>query len=111
MENHTLVSKLNRAETIAERIVGLLGKKSLPEGHGLLLAPCNQVHTLFMRFTIDVVFLDSANTVIKICRGLKPWKFSPLIWGAKAVLEMSEGGADRLEVGDQLIVNESSITI
>ncbi len=87
-----------------DRTKGLLGCKSLLPGEGLLLAPCNSIHTLFMRFPIDVVFLNKKNRITKIIRTMKPFRFG-LALGASSVLELSAGQAERSGIapGDQLI--------
>jgi len=72
------------------RMVGLLNHSSLPTDESLLIEPCKQVHTFFMRFAIDVVFLSSSNQVLKIS-SMKPWRLSPLVWNAKRVLELPVG--------------------
>ena len=106
-----LVSQLQRAESMFSRIVGLLGRSSLPQGHGLLISPCNQVHTFFMKFAIDVIFLDSSNCVVKLCPNLKPWRLTPIVWKAKAVLEVPQGEAEGLQVGYQLIIVNDTVKI
>lgn len=72
------------------RMVGLLNHASLSTQESLLIEPCKQVHTFFMRFSIDVVFLSSSNEVLKIS-SMKPWRLSPLVWNAKRVLELPMG--------------------
>ncbi len=105
MKNAVVVSHLMRAENLYKRIVGLLGIKSLPSGHGLLITSCNQAHTFFMRFAIDIIFLDNSNCIVEVCRNIKPWRLSPLVWKANSILELRQGGANGLEVGDQLEIN------
>jgi uncharacterized membrane protein (UPF0127 family) len=85
------------------RMRGLLGRRSLPAGEGLLLSPASAVHTAFMRFTIDVVFLDAHGVVLKVVHGLGPWRAAARR-GAKAVLELAAGSALRrgLEPGERL---------
>ena len=76
------------AETFAERAVGLMGRRGLEKGRGLLIPRCNCVHTFFMRFPIDATFLDGKNRVVRTVRGVRPWR--PLVWGgwrARKVLE------------------------
>jgi len=82
---------------------GLLGRKGLDSGEGLLLRPASSVHTFFMRFPIDVVFLDRALVVLGIADGLDPWRAASRK-GAKAVLELPAGESSRCEltVGEQL---------
>jgi uncharacterized protein len=111
MNNTVVVCQLQRAESMFSRMVGLLGRSSLPQGHGLLISPCNQVHTFFMKFAIDVVFLDSSNCVVKLCPNLKPWRLTPIVWKAKAVLELPQGEASGLRVGCQLQVIDDTVKI
>lgn len=84
------------ATTFAERARGLIGVKSLPAGTGLLIPGCNAIHTFFMSMTIDATFLDRDNAVVKVVRGIRPWR--PLVWGgwrAAKVLETEACGAGR----------------
>jgi len=84
------------------RLRGLLGRKGLEPGEGLLLTPCNQVHGFFMKFPIDLVFLDRQGRVILTDR-LDPWQISPLVRKAHAVLEVATGSIDhRVVPGVQL---------
>lgn len=91
------------AEKYFERLKGLLGKKSIPQNTGLLIRPCRQVHTYFMKFTIDVVFIDKQNKIIHM-ETLKPFKVSKYVWKAKAVIEFPEGtiAEKQFKIGDLL---------
>jgi uncharacterized protein len=82
---------------------GLLGRKELPGGEGILLRPAGSVHTFFMRFPIDVVFLDRDLTVLHVEPELAPWRAAGRR-GAKATLELAAGEAVRrgLRPGDRL---------
>lgn len=97
-----LAGRVTRADTAASRARGLLGRERLAPGEGLWLLPCRQVHTCFMRFAIDVVFLDRAQRVVRLCHGLKPWRLSPWVNRAASALELAAGAAVGLEPGDQL---------
>jgi uncharacterized membrane protein (UPF0127 family) len=85
------------------RMRGLLGRRSLAPGEGLLLRPASSVHTFFMRFPIDVVFVSAAGEVLKIAGRLPPWR-TAAARGAKAVVELPAGEADRrgIRVGTSL---------
>ena len=87
------------------RMRGLLGRKNLPPGEGILLRPAGSVHTFFMRFPIDVVFLDRDRVVLGIEPGLRPWR-TAAHRGAKAVVELASGECARreLRVGERLVV-------
>ena len=76
------------AETFAERAKGLIGRKSLAPGTGMLITQCNCIHTFFMRFPIDATFLDAQNRVVRVVRDIRPWRL--FVWGgwrARKVLE------------------------
>ena len=82
------------AETPFARLRGLLGRSGLSSGEGLLLRPAGSIHTAFMRFTIDVVFLNKANEVVKVASELRPWRTASCR-GARAALELPAGEAAR----------------
>jgi uncharacterized membrane protein (UPF0127 family) len=82
------------AETPFARMRGLLGRSGLSSGEGLLLRPAGSVHTAFMRFPIDVVFLDRDSRVLKVAAELAPWR-TAACRGARAVLELPAGEANR----------------
>jgi len=78
------------AETLGQRLRGLIGRRSLAPGAGMLITRCNCIHTFFMRFPIDATFLDREGNVVKTVRGIRPWR--PWVWGglrAVSVLETS----------------------
>jgi uncharacterized protein len=88
------------ADAFLLRLRGLAGRRRLPAGHGLLLPRTRSVHTHFMRFAIDVVFLDEDDRVVRIVPRLKPWR-TAACRAARAVLELRAGEAEkrRLRVG------------
>jgi uncharacterized protein len=92
------------AETALTRMKGLLGRRDLPSGEGILLKPASSVHMAFMRFPIDALFLDRELRVVKVVADLQPWRVAAAR-GAKSVLEMRAGEAARrgLSVGDRLV--------
>lgn len=94
--------KVSGAETFRLRLLGLMFRAGLPQGEGLLIRPCRAVHTHFMRFPIDVLFLDRENRVVHIIPAMAPWKLSPTVKAADAVLELPAGAAGATAPGDQL---------
>ena len=94
------------ADTALARMRGLLGRKSLPSGEGILLRPASSVHTAFMRFAIDAVFLDRDLRVLKVSSKLRPWRTAARP-RAHAVLELPAGEAERrgVEPGRRLIAD------
>ena len=86
------------ADNFFGRLRGLMFRRHLSENCGLLLAPCNSVHMLFMRFAIDVVYLDKNFCIKKIVRNLTPWLGMSVCFGAWGALELPSGSADRLKL-------------
>jgi uncharacterized membrane protein (UPF0127 family) len=93
------------ADRPLSRLRGLLGRRGLEPDSGLLLKPSNSIHTFFMRFPIDVVFLDAELRVLKVRNRMGPWRVAGA-WGARCVLELSAGEAERRGVapGERLYV-------
>lgn len=87
--------RVRHAATFWQRLGGLLALPRLTSGEALHLAPCGSVHTCFMRYAIDVVYLDAQGRVLKIVPGLRPWRFSACL-GARSCLELLAGEAERL---------------
>ena len=81
------------ADTAPTRMKGLLGRRSLADGEGLLLRPAGSIHTAFMRFPIDAVFLDADMRVLRIASNLRPWRVVAQR-GARAVVELPAGAAE-----------------
>ena len=100
-----VATTLEPAFDSAARKRGLLGRDSLPPGAALVIAPCNAIHTFWMRFSIDVIFAARDGRVLKI-RPRVPARRVAGAWGAFATIEMAAGSADHvgLAVGDHLVV-------
>jgi uncharacterized membrane protein (UPF0127 family) len=93
------------ADSPTSRARGLLGRGSLGGGEGLLLRPASSIHTWFMRFPIDAVFLAEDGQVVRVSDDLRPWRFAGRR-GARAVLELPSGECERrgLRAGDRLVL-------
>jgi uncharacterized membrane protein (UPF0127 family) len=100
----TLACALEIARTRAERRRGLLGRDELARGAALMITPCNAIHTVGMRFPIDVAFLDRQRRVRRIVRDLGPWRVAVCLRAADT-LECPAGAlsSDVLQVGDRLV--------
>jgi uncharacterized membrane protein (UPF0127 family) len=70
----------------------------------LLLEPCNSIHTCFMRFEIDAVFLDEAGVVVKIYNNIKPWRFILPVKNSRATLELAQGLAGKLGIKEKDVI-------
>lgn len=98
-----LATALEVASSAGRRNKGLLGRNALDTGGGLWIVPCQSVHTFFMRFAIDLVYLDRAKRVCKVRPSVGPWRISACL-SAHSVLELPAGvvGASQTQKGDVL---------
>jgi uncharacterized protein len=103
-----LAGDVRFARGVWAKFWGLMGRRPLPDGQALLLKPCTSVHTFFMRFPIDVIFLDKTSRVVKVIPGMKPWRAALGGREAHSALELNGGSAEAagLEVGDTLRIAE-----
>jgi uncharacterized membrane protein (UPF0127 family) len=104
-----LASSMKVADTAARRNKGLLGRERLSPGEGLWIRPCESVHTFWMRFSIDLVYVDRKNRIRKLVSELRPWRLSGCLW-AHSVLELPSGTILNTEtqMGDTLEFSEAS---
>lgn len=86
-----LAEQVEVANAFWKRLKGLMFRAEMGKGTALLLAPCPQIHTCFMRFNLDVLFLDKNDTVLYVMENMKPWRISPIIYRAAKTLEMPAG--------------------
>ena len=104
-----LATRLAVADTHWSRLCGLIGKTpaNFPQGRGLWVVPCRGVHTLGMRFPIDVIYLTPENVVLYLEQGLPPWRFAPVRFHAASVLELPENTlrSTGTTIGDQLEID------
>jgi uncharacterized membrane protein (UPF0127 family) len=101
-----LLSDLIIADKFWDRAIGLMGRRSLTDQQGLWIHSCNSIHTCFMKFDIDCVFLDKNLKIKAIKKQIKPFGLVWPVWGANSVIEVSSGNPNliSLSVGDQLYV-------
>ncbi len=94
------------ADSFWLRLRGLLGRPALQPGEGMLIRPCSSVHTCFMGYPLDLVFLDEGCRVLRARKALPPFRFTLGPQGSHCVLELPAGGIDTLGVreGDTLRV-------
>ncbi len=84
------------ANSFFTRFCGLMGREKLPKGKGMIFDATNSIHMLFMRFAIDVVFLDKDGKILSIHKSLRPWKGFAICTKAYYVIELGDGEAERL---------------
>lgn len=96
--------RVRTATGFVSRLIGLMFSRRLPDDEALLIPRCPSVHSFFMRYPIDVVYLDREGTVTKLVRSLKPWRASIGGRGAAHALELAAGSIQRLglRVNDDL---------
>jgi len=105
-KNTTVADKAVMADNILTRIKGLLGRKEFSAGEALVLRPCNSVHTFFMRFPIDVLFIDRNNYVVGVVSALKPARLSKVFFRSACAIELPIGTIQsaRISKGDLLSI-------
>lgn len=86
-----IAEKVEQADTFGRRLKGLMFRKSLPDGHALHLKPCQSIHTFFMRFPIDVIYLNEANRIVSFEENIPVGKVCKPIRGARSVIELPVG--------------------
>ncbi|MFO7897658.1 MAG: DUF192 domain-containing protein [Planctomycetota bacterium] len=94
----TVIDPLHVPRRAADRMRGLLGRDALDDGEGMWLRRCRMIHTIGMRFPIDLVYLTDRGEVCKVVESLPPWRISACL-GADSVIELQGGAARRLGLG------------
>ena len=89
--NRVIAHQVDYANDLMSRMKGLMFMDDMIGMDGLIIESCNSIHNCFVRFSLDVVFLDKNNKIVKIVRNFKPWRFSKIYFKAKRVLELKEG--------------------
>ena len=103
-DGQLLVPEVENANRFASRFMGLMYRREMAENHGLLLVPCDEIHTFGMRFDIDTIAISMDNEVLFIDRCIPPNKVRKRVKNCRMVLELCGGVADKLglTVGDKL---------
>jgi uncharacterized membrane protein (UPF0127 family) len=89
--NKILSNDLKIAKTLVDRTIGLMFVKEMKGFDALLLDPCNSVHNFFVRFPIDLIFLDDELKIVKLKKCFKPWRMTGIYFKARKVLELPNG--------------------
>lgn len=89
-----LAKKVKVASGFFDRLLGLMFKKEMNDYDCLKITPCNSIHTMFMRFPIDVIFSDKDGKVVKVIRNIKPWRMTKIYFSASVVYEFNAGTID-----------------
>lgn len=106
-DGELLLDEVENANHFFTRFKGLMFRRHIDDNHGLLLTPCDEIHTFFMKFDIDTVMLDKDNRVLCIDPAVSPGLIRRRVKGCKKVLEVNSGVAAKLklEIGDKLTFN------
>ena len=101
----TLATSVRLANTSLARLRGLMFTRCLPAGAGLWLRPCQSIHSFWMFYSIDAIFLDRNLRIVKLVANLRPFRLTAPKFSAHSVLELPPGTIERhgLKVGDQLV--------
>ena len=99
MQDKELVPKCHIAKSFFSRLMGLMGKKGISENEALLFPQCNSIHTFFMRFPIDVIFVSADGVVVDIVERMRPWRMLMPRSGAKHTIEMRAQRSRELGIG------------
>ena len=100
--NSQIATHVFRAQNLWQLTAGLLIRVPLERREALWLEPCGSIHTWGMLYAIDVIFLDRSGQVLRITRGVQPWRLALAPSGTRSVLEFRAGEASGVEVGDHL---------
>jgi uncharacterized protein len=105
-----LAESAGMAVNFLTRFRGLMWRKTLPEGEGLVLIPGGQIHMFFMRIPLDVIHADRQGTILRILHGIKPWRLGPMVRKCRMVIELPAGTAARTGtmVGDVVALEDVS---
>ena len=107
--DEALADRIELAVTRNDRRKGLLGRDVFETSSALIIAPCFSIHTMFMRFDIDAVFVDDDGRAVKVVQGMGPWRIAVQPF-AHAVVELPAGSLRErpVDVGDRLYLVNSS---
>jgi uncharacterized protein len=110
MQGVVIVAAVEAATSFGRRLFGLIGRRPIGPHRALYLAPCRAVHTWFMRFPLDLVFLDQDLRVARIVRDVRPWRVVPGGRAARSVVELQSGWlpAKALKPGDAVALTPAT---
>jgi hypothetical protein len=103
-KGRVLAERAEVADTFIGRLRGLIGRKALEAGEALIIEPCNSIHTIGMRFPIDVLFLDAEDRVVGIRTAVRPGRATRIFWRARRAVELPVPSIERsgTDLGDRI---------
>src|SRR5574344_1306230 len=107
-QNELIAEEVKVANNIVTRTIGLLSRKFLNINEGLIILPCHSIHTWFMRFNIDVIFVNKKNKAIATYKNVKPFRILPIHITSRYVIELTSGVIDkeRIQKGDEIRIEK-----
>lgn len=102
--NLVLAERAELADNSWTRFWGLMGRRDVPAGTGLVLKPGGAIHMFFMRLPLDVIHIDKQGHVTHVLHAIKPWRLGPLFVGSGPTIELPVGAAGPTERGDEIVV-------
>ncbi|MBP9855480.1 MAG: DUF192 domain-containing protein [Candidatus Omnitrophica bacterium] len=104
-KNAVIANKAQMADTFPSRMTGLLKHKELAQNEALIITRCNSIHMFFMKFAIDVIFINKANKVVGLVKNIQPNHLSPIYWSATKAIELPVGiiSSTHTELGDDIL--------
>ena len=110
-QNKSLAQKACIADTAVSRLIGLLNRSGLNSDEALIITQCRSIHMFFMRFAIDVIFVNKHDIVVGLVKNIRPFRMSPYFFRASYAIELPPGTIDatQTQLGD-VIVTEGEDT-
>lgn len=90
-KGEVIAAKVKLANSFLTRLKGLMFSNDLPDCDGLLISPCNSIHTFFMNYSLDIIYMTKDFEVVKVIKNIKPWRMTRMYLKAFQVLEMKSG--------------------
>ncbi len=106
-----LADKAELARSFFQRLKGLMFRKKIDSGFGMIFYHCSSIHTFFMRFDIDVIFLDKTNRIVKLYKRFSPCKISSIVLNSYVTIEIPAGVIEKTstQLGDILEIKHASV--
>lgn len=106
--NSQIADSLRFADTYFLKLKGLMFDRSMQTGSALFFEGTRCIHTCFMNFSIDTIFVDKNMIVERTFENMKPWRLSPIVWRASSVIELPPGTlkSNKVDIGDELYVGD-----
>lgn len=103
-QNSLIADQVRIADNFLSRLVGLLDRKEIQAGEALIITNCQQIHMFFMKFSIDVIFIDQRNIVVGLVENIAPFAMSPIFFQAHRSIELPPGAIaqTRTSLGDAI---------